>query len=141
MSTMNNISVTSTSTVDRQRIAALLVGAFEGGCNYWIERQPFGEVVPPNPVAILDADDGEGAKIWPTYDYPLTEGGEVSFTAENGNGENVVVKLNLETLTAGLQVMAEKFPRHFSDFMMENDDADTADVFVQCVAFGDVVYG
>lgn len=41
----------------------------------------------------------------------------------------------------GLQLMAEKQPSHFSDFMEENEDAITADVFLQLVALGDVVYG
>lgn len=37
--------------------------------------------------------------------------------------------------------MAEKDPRHFGDLVSENDDADTHDVFIQHVLFGEVIYG
>jgi hypothetical protein len=40
-----------------------------------------------------------------------------------------------------LALMAEKEPRHFGDFMGENDDATTSDVFLQLCLFGEVVYG
>jgi len=137
----NAIPVVVTQHIDRKRIACLLVGAFEGGSNYWIERQDFEKTKPAKPVAVLDADDGADAKVWPLYDYPLTEGGEVSFYADNGKNERVQVCLNVETLTKGLQIMAEKYPRHFGDFISQGDDATTADVFVQSVAFGEIVYG
>lgn len=44
-------------------------------------------------------------------------------------------------LQQGLQRMARKYPRHFADFMAENDDAITGDVFLQCVVLGEVIYG
>jgi len=37
--------------------------------------------------------------------------------------------------------MAEKYPRHFHNFLEENDDAETGDVFIQCCLFGEIVYG
>jgi hypothetical protein len=37
--------------------------------------------------------------------------------------------------------MSEKFPEHWADFINENDDAITGDIFVQCCVFGDTVYG
>ena len=37
--------------------------------------------------------------------------------------------------------MAEKYPRHFTDMIQEQDDATTADVFFQCVVLQDVIYG
>jgi hypothetical protein len=40
-----------------------------------------------------------------------------------------------------LRLMAEKEPRHFADFMQENDDAVTGDVFLQCVLLKAVIYG
>lgn len=143
---MKNISVVTTVEIPRQRVADLLVGAFEGraelpgGCNYWIKHQVFGVTTPPRPVVILEAGNPHPT-MHSTYDYPLTEGGEVTFQAKDESGKEVTVKLNLETLAKGLEVMAAKYPRTFADFIAENDDACTADVFVQCVAFGKVVYG
>ena len=37
--------------------------------------------------------------------------------------------------------MAKKFPKCFADFLTENDDAETADVLLQCALFGEVRYG
>lgn len=41
----------------------------------------------------------------------------------------------------GLSLMSRDYPNHFADFMAENEDAETADVFVQCCIFGNIVYG
>ena len=37
--------------------------------------------------------------------------------------------------------MADKHKRHFDDMVSENGDADTADVFLQCCALKELVYG
>jgi hypothetical protein len=61
---------------------------------------------------------------------------------KDDEGESTGRKVfGLADLAKGLQTMAEKYPRHFADFVAENDDADTGDVFLQCVVLGDVVYG
>jgi hypothetical protein len=49
--------------------------------------------------------------------------------------------LDRVAILEGLRIMAEKEPRHFADFMTENDDADTGDVFLQCCLYGEVIYG
>jgi hypothetical protein len=41
----------------------------------------------------------------------------------------------------GTELMAEKYDWHFMDVIMDNDDAVTADVWLQCVLLGEVVYG
>jgi hypothetical protein len=40
-----------------------------------------------------------------------------------------------------LALMAQHSPQHFADFLQENEDIYTADVFLQYVALGEVVYG
>lgn len=44
-------------------------------------------------------------------------------------------------LRRGMQLMAIKYPRHFADYLAENDDAETADVLVQLACFGELIYG
>lgn len=44
-------------------------------------------------------------------------------------------------LAKGLQVMADKYDWHFQDFMAENEDIITGDVFLQCALFGEIRYG
>jgi hypothetical protein len=134
------IVINTKREIKEHRIACMLVSAFEGGCNYWIDRQEFKSKKPK--VLVMHLDEGsEDGQVWETYDWPLCEGGDVSFVADDGNGKTVRYHLNLETIAKGLQVMADKFPRHFQNFLDENDDAETADVFVQCLCFGDTVYG
>jgi hypothetical protein len=49
--------------------------------------------------------------------------------------------LNEESIKDGLQKMAEHFPKHFMDFLNENDDAETADVFMQLAVMGKITFG
>jgi len=83
----------------------------------------------------------------PWYSDPRLYEGE--FTVEvveltdafAGRERNKTHRLNQEDFAEGLRLMAERHGRHFGDFMAKNDDAITADVFLQCVALRDVVYG
>jgi hypothetical protein len=48
--------------------------------------------------------------------------------------------LTWEGMLKGMQLMADKHDRHFSDLMTGDDDAITADVWLQLALFGDVIY-
>lgn len=52
-----------------------------------------------------------------------------------------VWRLDMDAIKRGCDVMSTKFPRHWANFIAENEDADTGDAFVQCCLFGDLVYG
>ena len=45
-----------------------------------------------------------------------------------------------EHLVKGLAVMAEKFPHIFQQVIEDNTDAPCADIFLQCVCFGEEKY-
>jgi hypothetical protein len=121
------MSATVTTTVSDERIKDLLCSAFEGGINYWVghvditNRPPKAEYYHESPV----------------YGGELTLHVEESETVPGKE----IVKLNRAALEKGLQIMQEKYPQHWADFIKENDDAITADVFVQCCVFGDIIYG
>lgn len=53
----------------------------------------------------------------------------------------VQVTLTEDKLLEGLAVMKQNYPRHFNDALTENDDAITADVFLQCCVLKEVIYG
>jgi len=113
--------ITTTVEIPDQRIKDLLCCAFEGGSNYWYEI--FGFVNPEDKPAKFRR-----------LELPLMDGCALA----------IVEKLythNRQALQQGLELMALKSPRHFSDFLNENDDAETADVFLQLCLFGDVAYG
>lgn len=109
------------TSISVERIEDMLCGAFEGGSNYWARLIVEGDDVKKEDAyfgwleqGILKVEDPEDEKTYP---------------------------LDIESIKKGLKVMAEKFTRHFNDFVNENDDAETADVFLQCCVFGDVIYG
>ena len=61
--------------------------------------------------------------------------------AEEDEERPVLATLNEEKIQEALDLMAEKYPRHYKDFVDENEDADTGDVFIQLFVFGEVIYG
>lgn len=125
-----------------ERVRELLCGAFEGGSNYWYANLSVPEA--SRAVRVSAERDAVGnLTTWPTlYIAATTDGHHITLEEIGEGGEPPVEhKLGLEQIRRGLAVMQEKHPRHFGDFMSENDDAETADVFLQCCLFGEVVYG
>lgn len=55
-------------------------------------------------------------------------------------GEQNLV-LTLGKIKKGLRIFAKEHPSHFSDFLRENYDMTTGDMFLQCCLFGEVIYG
>jgi hypothetical protein len=100
-----------------QRLHDVLTSGIEGGCAYW-----------------ASIDCGAHQPGWSNY-----------FTATFfPHGDTAIPRvghtLSLEKLRCGLAIMANKYPFHFRDVMMETDDATTGDVLVQCALFGEIVY-
>ena len=88
----------------------------------------------------------EERRVYRHIDYPFNDGGAVLFKVKDGYAETpeeqeTVYKLNRETLVKGMQILLEKYPRIYGDWVKENDDALTGDAFIQCCLLGDVVYG
>lgn len=130
------IAVIAEITVPLERITNSLIGAFEGGSTYWLRQieyttTPEGTYERPEYSDEHFWNDGGRANL--TYDNPEQ--------SEEDDGDQVTKEIGLPELKAGLSVMAIKFARHFGDLIAENDDAITHDVFIQCVLFGDVIYG
>lgn len=131
---------TATFSVTNRQVSDLLCCAFEGGSNYW--------------YAELDYDLGEGYTIadfrkggrcqYPdTYFHwcqlvPLVEGCAVVF---KDSEEGTKLRLDHAAIERGVRVMSAKYPKHFANWMSEDFDAETGDVFLQCCVFGEVVYG
>lgn len=139
--TTPTISVTITKEIDLDSISSLLCSAFEGGSNYWYEIDQY---VAPATFTYLteagDCDEGETPQVFKHIDYPLNEGGAVIISVpEDDDGKTYT--LDLKAIKKGLRIMAKDYPRHFTDFVKENDDACTGDVFLQCCLFGEVIFG
>lgn len=139
-----SLSVKVNLSIPTGRIRDLLCGALEGGSNYWaaIKRYKIRKG-----LTLKDFKDGEGhmtrpdGEYWPSYLLaPFAKDCGLVIVDREGEDPKEYT-LDMPAMRRGIQVMADKYPRHFSDFLTENDDADTSDVFLQCCLFGEIVYG
>jgi hypothetical protein len=127
-------------TISAQTVSDTLCSAFEGGSHYW--------------CLIHDRFVPKGLKK-PRYvhDVPLTEGGFLVLMAPGDSLPQFTGKftedkhdmlpaiLDRKAITRGLQVMFEKYPRHFANMVGVGGDAETGDVFLQCCIFGEIIFG
>lgn len=120
-----------------QNVSDLLCSAFEGGSNYWYMIEEFH--IPPELRGVPKE------RVFRHLDYPTRAGGSIvvsnaRLVDEEGDTLDKRVT-DRPRLVEALQLMAEKHPRHFSDFIREGGDADTGDVFLQLAVLGEVRYG
>jgi hypothetical protein len=131
-------SIPTTVNVSKKRVADLLISAFEGGSNYWYRIEEF--VRPPKRDFVFDAEH-----VYRHAEYPLSTGGALKISdlyGVDGDEKRKTVKvLGLPEIEEGLRVFARIYPIHFANFVAENDDAVTGDVFLQVCLFGEIVYG
>ena len=133
----HSLQFVTTETVLTKHVRDLLITAFEGGSNYWYRGLRCGEL----PAGTRKAD----LECW-YAEVPLQEGGSVKFKDAYEPDTDLIdddgyYSLTLVGVTRGLAIMRENHPRHWADFTQKNDDAITADVFLQCCIFGEIVYG
>lgn len=131
-------SIKARWTITTKQVRSLLCSALEGGSNYWIANIKR-SLAPDESIANFR----EGGKYQEPNDYwhpdqiiPTVEGCYLLVTAD----DDKEYRLGLAELKKGLQLMAEKQPNHWRDFITENDDAITGNVFLQMCLFGEVVY-
>ncbi len=127
---VQEFDVQVTTKISAKRIADLLVGAYEGGSNHWIAEIALGPE-----VSGFGSDD-----YYPRIvRYPLS-GGYVNIRTIEDDPK-LSYRLDEKAIKRGLNLMATKYPKHFSDFVQKNDDAITADIFLQLAVLGEIVYG
>lgn len=105
---------------NREQVADLLDSASRGA-DYWADNELGFE---SQVKEVLD-ENGVGSSIK-----------DLEADSENNN----IHILNLAKVKKGLRIFAKKYPKHFSDFISEDFDQTTGDVFLQCCLFGEVIY-
>lgn len=127
---------TVTQKIDPNRVLGLVANAFDNSISYWatLEHYEF----PIGNLTWLE-DQAHWRSVSKRYLAPFVENGFVELGIRDAP-EPESRRLDLAALKKGLQVMAEKHPKHWSNFLTHNDDAITADVFIQCCLFGEIVY-
>lgn len=136
------MTITVTIEIAIDQIASLLGSALESssGSKYWYRIEEFIE-----PERFTYRTDPE--TIFRHIDYPLNPGGSLIISAFGDDDEDLEIKdatrwrVDLDSIRQGLEVMAKSYPLHFASLVNENADAITGDVFLQCVCFGEVIFG
>ncbi len=119
--------------IQPDRIRDLVVNAVEGGISYWCEEfSPF----------YIDIIKEKG-RVW--YDqeelYTKEFSIKIILRADDDFNGKKEFYLHPAGINKGLQIMAEKYSWHLNNIIQENDDAETADVFIQLAIFDEIVYG
>ena len=138
------ISIATHTDIPWQRVTDLIITAIETPWGDWVSS-----IDNANP-AVREGDGDYGAdSIWyanPRY-WQRGFSAEIEHDRHDGEGTQSFC-LNRESIARGLAVMAKHQPNQFADFLNENEDAGTADTFLQCCVFadyveqhGDVVFG
>ena len=136
-------AVKITETHPLSRLGDLICCALEGGGYSTFHFDPKQSEAPSDSSTIPEE--------WREYSHvgwALGEDGHVSlrnrYAGQGGDdfeARGWRFRLNRESLQAGLAVFREKCPRHYATFMMEDEDFETGDAYLQCVALGKEVYG
>lgn len=131
-----NVSVTV--KVSKDVIKDLLTGAIEGGSNYW----GLFRCDPAYESSITPESSKEYGVFEGTYFYPMYSIDHPGYCLQVRDVEDAkTYMVSYEDLENGLKVISEKYPRFLSDIIQENWDAETADAFMQCAVFRDIIYG
>jgi hypothetical protein len=150
------ITVETTFEITDTMLYDMIVTVWEGGSNYWIDDYEFAkdkedEALQKRVRDAVDAstlDDKEfltGSPVpqraWKVgsihlYAFLMFEPAILRIMPDGA--EEIIV--GRDDWSRGFTIMAEKFPRHWQDFVNDNSDVITADVWFQCVCFGDVIY-
>jgi hypothetical protein len=128
------VKISIKQEVKLTRIADLLCSALEGGSSYWCDINWQRSTAPPKIAPEIKKEFGESKHI----SWPLSDNGHLCVVDLTDDEEYF---LDLPLIVVGLQAMADKYPKHFADLLNEDEDADTADTFLQCCLFGEERYG
>ena len=125
------IEVKAVVRIPNQKIQDLIITAVEGACRYW---------------ACFKFPENWKEKYQSYEQIPLKDGNIEVFDVET---DELLGYLNSASIKVGLQLMADckdlkgkQVPsRHFKNLATDNEDAETADVFMQLAVMGEIVFG
>jgi hypothetical protein len=115
--------IKTTVNVSDERVSDMFTNAVEGGSNYWCAKI--------RPITSIDKR---------SYDQYMLDG-FIAWEEESSDDKGPQRVVTENDIKEALQIMADKYPRHFNDMINENDDADTGDVLLQLCCFKTLVYG
>ena len=134
--------------IQKKRQLDLLVGALEGGSNYWYMLEDTSMVIkkgtaPKTPELIeecktmgKDFADCLVNRIWET----VQSGVSVPVFDVEEEGEKLG-EISKESIEKANELMIKDYSQAYADVMNENDDANTADIWFQLAVMGEVIFG
>jgi hypothetical protein len=125
------IEVKAKVRIPNEKIQDLIITAIEGACRYWASYK-------------FPTDWKE--KYGSYEQIPFKDGNIEVYDVET---DELLGHLNRASIKVGLQLMADckdmkgkQIPaRHFNNLATDNEDAETADVFLQLCVMSEIVYG
>ena len=130
---------TLTQEITYEDFETLMVGALEGGSNYWywLPDEGVDAAVKWGEEQGIDLDKEPLSTLLSKFIWEAV--GEVPVMDYDGYDENA--PLNKARVIEGFRLMATNHPRHWEDFKSGNHDAITADVWFQLALFDKIVFG
>lgn len=71
---------------------------------------------------------------------PLMDGGSLQFYLHEEYNSRICWNLRRSSVERGLRILAKDFPSHWADFVNENFDEFTGQLFIQLCLFGEEVF-
>jgi len=130
------ISVKTKITEDQ--ISAVIVGAMEGGSNYWyfVDTKEAKGLPPKKHDGSID--DCLTMRI----SRALVNDPEFSLPVRDlENRDEVLGVLTPESMKKAFEIAATEYPDAFQNIIQENDDANDADILFQLAVMGELVFG
>ena len=132
------MNITVNVEVTNETIKELLIGALEGGSNYWAIFR-----AEPDYVKSVTREDIE------TYNMEISQYYYPEYSIEHPNfrlqvrdvedeGTHLVT---LKDLEESIRIICKKYPNHLKSIIEEDWDAETSDALLQCAIFNEVIYG
>lgn len=117
-----------------ERRLDMLIGAIEGGSNYWYNFQK------QACTAVDRAQPSDGALSFVERLFIAIKSGRSIAVHDIENGDSLG-EISLQSIEKGEATMLQNQPEHFADILSESDDAITADVWFQYCVMNEIIYG
>lgn len=129
------MTITIEKEITLQHFESIIVGALEGGSNYWYDLKP------DEFKSQLSAST-EGEPISMRIAEALYNNPEFKMNVYDYEDEGELLGTVTQTsMLEGLIIASQNYDWHFNNLIGENDDAETADVMLQLAAMKDIVFG
>lgn len=129
--------------IEAKRLADMMTTAIESGVSrYWCDGVYLVKPCKGDEYPEYETSLGKSS-LW-YADPKLYESDfvlEIHEIEEEGGDEVTKHLVDFDMVRTGLALMAKNSPAAFGEFMNDNEDGEVADLFLQYITLGEVVYG